>query len=57
VSRDARRPALHALLQLQALLGQLAMLRREGICWLSRSFRGFGQRRIIAVREESRQYA
>jgi len=30
VSRDARRPALHALLGLQALLGQLAMLRREG---------------------------
>jgi len=30
VSRDARRPALHALLELQALLGQLAMLRREG---------------------------
>jgi hypothetical protein len=30
VSRDARRPALHALLELQVLLGQLAMLRREG---------------------------
>lgn len=30
MSRDARRPALHALLELQALLGQLAMLRREG---------------------------
>jgi hypothetical protein len=30
VSRDAPRPALHALLELQGLLGQLAMLRREG---------------------------
>lgn len=30
MSRDARRPALHALLELQVLLGQLAMLRREG---------------------------